>query len=145
MAGFRNMSRFWLDNLDQHNRCLASFLEYKSKIGIFSDPNLLTASKVLSPIAFWQQYGGAHPELQRVAISSLSCNGSSMDVERLFSIWKQTWNKSTSGTGFDTARKLVAIKFNMTAIQTAKANRGRRTLVHGWMQAHMTGSDVDVN
>ena len=93
----------------------------------------------MSPIAFWQQYGGSHPSLQRAAIKSLSYNESTMDVKRLFSIWKQSWNKQTAHTSFDTASKLVAVKFNLTAIQNAKACLNWRTVAQGWMKAQLEG------
>lgn len=139
MAALRRMAKLWLDTEAEFHECMASFGGYKNKTGLFSDPTTQQAAKTMTPITFWQQYGGSHPSLQRVAINSLSCDGSSMDVERLFSIWKQTWNKKTSQMSFDTASKLVAVQFNLTAIQKAKACLNRRTVAQGWMKAHLEG------
>ena len=143
MAALRRMAKLWLDTEAEFHECMASFGEYKNKTGQFSDPTVKQAAKTMTSIAFWQQYGGSHPSLQRVAINSLSCNGSTMDVERLFSIWKQTWNKQTAQTSFDTASKLVAVKFNLAAIQNAKACLNRRTVAQGWMKAHLEGDVED--
>ena len=63
----------------------------------------------------------------------------SAGVKRLFSIWKQSWNKQTAHTSFDTASKLVAVKFNLTAIQNAKACLNWRTVAQGWMKAQLEG------
>ena len=80
MAALHLMAKLWLDTEAEFHQCMASFGEYKNKTGQFNDPTVQQAAKAMAPIAFW--HGGSHPSLQRVAINSLSCNGSTMDIVR---------------------------------------------------------------
>jgi hypothetical protein len=136
MGGLRRMARHWLVTPAKVTAAMAQFIDYKNKTGVFSGATVTAAARHMHPRAFWQLYGADVKALQQLALAALACNGSSMDCERVFSAYKQVWNKTTVSTTPATAHKLVFVKVNNRALLSLKS-RSKLPIRQEWMNVHL--------
>ena len=112
----------------------------KTKEGAFAHEDIQEAAMSMHPRAFWLTYGEDTPLLQYFAMQSLAANGSSMDVERVFSAYKAIWDHDNPSLRSERAHKLAAVQVNTRAIINMDTGVDKR-IPHEWMQSHLEADD----
>jgi hypothetical protein len=77
-----------------------------------------------TPLQFWQADGADWPELQKIAVKIFSMSTSSASSERNFSTYGFIHSKLRNSLSQDSVDKLVFIKTNFTALNTAAGDNG---------------------
>lgn len=89
-----------------------SYAAFRAREGIFADADALADADTMPAHQWWDMYGGAHPELQRVAIRLLSQVSSACSCERAWSAYEYIHNKRRNRLTAARARDLVYVFTN---------------------------------
>ena len=138
IEGIENvLERYYGDDTQSIAAAQRQLEEYRTRQGRFGKAACVMNMELMSGWSWWSTYGGAHPEIQRVAMDILSLVGGACSCERNWSVFDFIHSKKRNKLSPEKAEELVYIFSNLRLLRKL-TTEGREEAFYGWQKAQGT-------